>query len=290
MHGRSDVGPADRAARLVRVLRRRGRRLLERGQGCAGRGRSGLDRAVRRGVDRGGGGARLRRRVAVRRGLRDRDHRDRRAPTAARRTSRSARSASRSACAMARATHDAGCSCRGTGRTSASGRPRSPCTCSGGCSWMLPVPVPVPVRAVRCRGPGLARRARVSARLFVALELPAECAGCVGAVAGAGLRGRCRVCVWSVLRTCTRRSCFLGSRPEEEIEAIGAACGVVAGEPVADSGLGSALWLPARRPRVLAVRAVRSRTARLGGSSPRCRTRWWPAVGTRRSRGRFSPT
>jgi 2'-5' RNA ligase len=47
--------------------------------------------------------------------------------------------------------------------------------------------------------------------------------------------------------------CFLGSRPEKEIEEIAAACGVVAGEPVVESGFGDVLWLPARRPRVLAV-------------------------------------
>ncbi len=47
--------------------------------------------------------------------------------------------------------------------------------------------------------------------------------------------------------------CFLGSRPEREIDQIAAACGVVAGEPVVDSAFGEALWLPARRPRVLAV-------------------------------------
>jgi len=47
--------------------------------------------------------------------------------------------------------------------------------------------------------------------------------------------------------------CFLGSRRVDEIGAISAACGVVAGEPVVDSAFGDALWLPARRPRVLAV-------------------------------------
>ncbi len=47
--------------------------------------------------------------------------------------------------------------------------------------------------------------------------------------------------------------CFLGSRPEQEIESISAACGVVASEPVFESELGEAVWLPARRPRVLAV-------------------------------------
>lgn len=47
--------------------------------------------------------------------------------------------------------------------------------------------------------------------------------------------------------------CFLGSRSEDEIDQIAAACGVAAGEPVVDLGFGEVLWLPARRPRVLAV-------------------------------------
>ena len=47
--------------------------------------------------------------------------------------------------------------------------------------------------------------------------------------------------------------CFLGSRPVGEIDEIAAACGVVAGEPPVASGLGEALWLPRRRPGVLAV-------------------------------------
>jgi RNA 2',3'-cyclic 3'-phosphodiesterase len=47
--------------------------------------------------------------------------------------------------------------------------------------------------------------------------------------------------------------CFLGSRPAREIHAIGAACGVVAGEPAAESRFGEPLWLPGRRPRVLAA-------------------------------------
>ena len=92
----------------------------------------------------------------------------------------------------------------------------------------------------------------MSARLFVALELPADARDELA-------RWRSPV-VASVpdLRLVDADDlhvtlCFLGSRAEEEIEAIGAACGVVAGEPPADSAFGSALWLPARRPRVLAV-------------------------------------
>jgi 2'-5' RNA ligase len=91
-----------------------------------------------------------------------------------------------------------------------------------------------------------------AARLFVALELPVEAreelarwqAGVLSLVPG--IRP---VRVEDLHVTL----CFLGSRPEEEIESIGAACGVVAGEPVFESQLGEAVWLPARRPRVLAV-------------------------------------
>ena len=90
------------------------------------------------------------------------------------------------------------------------------------------------------------------ARLFVALELPdgarAALASWRSSVAG-GVPGLRLVRPEDLHATL----CFLGSRPEDEIDAIAAACGAVAGEPVADSSFGSALWLPARRPRVLAV-------------------------------------
>jgi 2'-5' RNA ligase len=89
-----------------------------------------------------------------------------------------------------------------------------------------------------------------SARLFVALELDDA--------------GRDALAQWGTeaaipgLRLVRSEDlhatlCFLGSRPENEIEEIAAACGVVAGEPVVESGFGDVLWLPARRPRVLAV-------------------------------------
>ena len=78
VHGRSDVGPPDRARRVVRVLRGRCGGVLQRGEGLAGRGRSGVDRAGRRRVGRGRRGAGVRRCSAVRRRFRDRDHRDRR--------------------------------------------------------------------------------------------------------------------------------------------------------------------------------------------------------------------
>ena len=98
---------------------------------------------------------------------------------------------------------------------------------------------------------GATSRAPV-ARLFVALELPT-------APRDALARWRSEV-VDQVpgLRAVRPEDlhatlCFLGSRFEHEIDQIAAACGVVAGEPVAESAFGRILWLPARRPRVLAV-------------------------------------
>jgi RNA 2',3'-cyclic 3'-phosphodiesterase len=91
-----------------------------------------------------------------------------------------------------------------------------------------------------------------SARLFVALELPQAAREALASWRSSvtseisGLR---------VVRSEDLHAtlCFLGSRAESEIDQIAAACGVVAGEPVAESAFGEALWLPARRPRVLAV-------------------------------------
>ncbi len=47
--------------------------------------------------------------------------------------------------------------------------------------------------------------------------------------------------------------CFLGSRPVGDIDQICRRLRVVAGEPTVETRFGEALWLPARRPRVLAV-------------------------------------
>ena len=136
------------------------------------------------------------------------------------------------------------------GRTSATARRRSPCTCSAGCSWRgrrrFPRQAPGAEPGVSAAGrrrplgcssrssfPTAAREALVRWRSSVAGDV-------------AGLRFVRPEDLHATL-------CFLGSRPEDEIDVIAAACGVVAGEPVADSGFGDALWLPARRPRVLAV-------------------------------------
>lgn len=47
--------------------------------------------------------------------------------------------------------------------------------------------------------------------------------------------------------------CFLGSVPAARAAAVGEACSVVAGRPVRHLRAAGALWLPRRRPRVLAV-------------------------------------
>jgi 2'-5' RNA ligase len=47
--------------------------------------------------------------------------------------------------------------------------------------------------------------------------------------------------------------CFLGSTPVEEIDAIAAACSAASGPAPRGLALGGVLWLPRRRPRVVAV-------------------------------------
>ena len=93
------------------------------------------------------------------------------------------------------------------------------------------------------------------ARLFVALELPSE--------AREGLTG------WSApvlqaeaaLRPVAPQAlhvtlCFLGWRPVDEIEEIAAGCGAVAASRTPQLSFGDPVWLPPRRPRVLAVELV----------------------------------
>ncbi|MBV9802552.1 MAG: RNA 2',3'-cyclic phosphodiesterase [Solirubrobacterales bacterium] len=91
------------------------------------------------------------------------------------------------------------------------------------------------------------------ARLFVALELPAAARDILAKWRSATLRETPALRPVPVEHL-HATVCFLGSRPAAEIEPIAEACGVVAGEPVAESRLGQPVWLPARRPRVLAVR------------------------------------
>ncbi|HTX29957.1 MAG TPA: RNA 2',3'-cyclic phosphodiesterase [Solirubrobacteraceae bacterium] len=91
------------------------------------------------------------------------------------------------------------------------------------------------------------------ARLFVALELPRN-------VREALVRWRERLGSDAVKRLRPIASealhvtlCFLGWRAEDEVSAIAAACTVVAAEAAPALSLGASLWLPRRRPRVLAV-------------------------------------
>jgi 2'-5' RNA ligase len=90
------------------------------------------------------------------------------------------------------------------------------------------------------------------ARLFVALELPEEVrealAGWrVSALGGAdGVRA-------VALDDLHVTLCFLGWRGLADVEAIAGACEVVRGRGAVELGLGEAVALPQRRPRVLAV-------------------------------------
>jgi len=90
-------------------------------------------------------------------------------------------------------------------------------------------------------------------RLFVALALPDP-------VRSALVRWRERLAPvpHAPLRPVSRdvlhvTLCFLGWQAEPEVESIAAACEVAGAEPPALLALGNAVWLPPRRPRVLAV-------------------------------------
>jgi 2'-5' RNA ligase len=90
-------------------------------------------------------------------------------------------------------------------------------------------------------------------RLFVALELPEDVrAGLAGwrarAVRGVdGVRALAPGALHATL-------CFLGWRSAAQIGPIGDACAVLAAQAAPELRLGEAIWLPPRRPRVLAVK------------------------------------
>lgn len=101
---------------------------------------------------------------------------------------------------------------------------------------------------------------KTTARLFVALDLAGEvcdelAAWAREAAAGSGLRvqgtgdGPLRLLAAQSLHLTL---CFLGERPAQEIDAIDAALEACATD-VGELSLGAALWLPAKRPRALAV-------------------------------------
>jgi RNA 2',3'-cyclic 3'-phosphodiesterase len=90
------------------------------------------------------------------------------------------------------------------------------------------------------------------ARLFLALELPAEVRRVLAAWTRENTAGvqRLRPVALESLHVTL---CFLGSRPVTETAQIASTCRAVAGLPAPELVLGDALWLPPRRPRVLSV-------------------------------------
>jgi 2'-5' RNA ligase len=99
-------------------------------------------------------------------------------------------------------------------------------------------------------------------RLFVALELPRRVRTALASWRLDALRGVSR------LRSLADEQlhvtlCFLGWQDAGEVEGIAAACGLLSDCDPPALVLGQPLWLPARRPRALAVRLDDS-LARLG--------------------------
>jgi RNA 2',3'-cyclic 3'-phosphodiesterase len=98
------------------------------------------------------------------------------------------------------------------------------------------------------------------ARLFVAVDPPSEVREQLLAWARAAvtrLAAQRRRGAFGELRVLDSEAlhltlCFLGGRPVDEIEEIGAALGDCA-QQVGELSLGAPLWLPPRRPRTLAV-------------------------------------
>ena len=91
------------------------------------------------------------------------------------------------------------------------------------------------------------------ARLFVALEVPGDVVGELvrwrsSAVAGSG---RLRLPGPEHLHVTL---CFLGWQPADQVTRVAGACGRLAGARRVRVALGEPVWLPPRRPRVLAVR------------------------------------
>ncbi len=90
-------------------------------------------------------------------------------------------------------------------------------------------------------------------RLFVALRLPQEVRDLL-----ISWRGGVDVAA-SDLRPVPPQAlhvtlCFLGSRAADEVESIARACGLLSGSAPVPLAVDEPVWLPPRRPRVLAVR------------------------------------
>lgn len=89
-------------------------------------------------------------------------------------------------------------------------------------------------------------------RLFVALELPAAVSGALAAWQASELRDRpgLRIIALDALHVTLA---FLGQRPEGDVQPVSRALDCVSAMPCGNLALGPAVWLPRRRPRVLAV-------------------------------------
>jgi RNA 2',3'-cyclic 3'-phosphodiesterase len=109
-----------------------------------------------------------------------------------------------------------------------------------------------------------------TARLFVAVDPPEDVRRALAGWARSAVRAACgrargatppRLLDPELLHVTL---CFLGNRPAEEIDSLGAQLAACAG-PAGELSMGAPLWLPARRPRVLAIELhdERDRLARL---------------------------
>jgi 2'-5' RNA ligase len=103
------------------------------------------------------------------------------------------------------------------------------------------------------------------ARLFVAVDLPAlvreRLAGWAKTAVAGVFPGRNAMPRLIGPESMHLTLCFLGNRPTSEIGPLGEAVGSCA-RPMGELSLGAPLWLPARRPRALAVE-VRDETGTL---------------------------
>ena len=93
------------------------------------------------------------------------------------------------------------------------------------------------------------------ARLFVALELPEDARRALVRWRSEALRDARGLRLISTEHL-HATLCFLGWRGVGDIDEIWRACGALATRRAAELRLGEAMWLPARRPRVLAVELV----------------------------------